>query len=185
MRKLLAVLLIISLLTVCVQPIACAQSPDADVRGAWSTAGHSALADAMTGLANADVIKVISEACDSRAYLQSHPANAGITNAKDFKYRGSNAYHAIGNYVAAARYLYALARFYQYGTPVDFTAFDAALTGIGRSYEPTNRQDIGVRRGADGHRPLVRADEPAGHRQRYPVHDDVLRVVVPCGNAAA
>ncbi|MBQ7547064.1 MAG: hypothetical protein IJT41_08885 [Clostridia bacterium] len=141
-KKLLTALLITALLAVYAQPAACAQTADADVHGAWSSAGHAALADALTGLANADVIKVISEACDSRAYLQSHPANAGIANAKDFVYRGSNAYHAIGNYVAAARYLYALARFYRYGTAVDFTAFDAALTGIGRSYEPTNRQDI-------------------------------------------
>ena len=138
-KKLLAVLLITALLAVYAQPAASAQE---DVRGAWASAGHAALADEMTGLANADVIKAISEACDSRVYLQAHPANAGITNTKDYAYRGSNAYHAIGNYVAAARYLYALARFYQYGTAVDFNAFDAALTGIGRSYEATNRQDI-------------------------------------------
>lgn len=139
-KKLLSVLLIASVLLALAQPAVFAE--EGVVRGAWSSGGHAALADSMTGLQNADVIKAISEACDSRAYLQTHPANVHTANARDFAYRGSNAYHAIGNYVASARYLYALARFYQYGTPVDFAAFDAALTGIGRSYEATNRQDI-------------------------------------------
>lgn len=141
-KKLLSVLLAFSVIAVLAQPAAVAQDVDVPVRGAWSSAGHAALADAMIGLQYADVIKAISEACDSRIYLQSHPANVGTANPKDYAYRGSNAYHAIGNYVASARYLYALARFYQYGTAVDFSAFDAALTGIGRSYEATNRQDI-------------------------------------------
>ena len=140
MKKLLSVLLVVSFLLALAQPAVCAE--DGVVHGAWSAAGHAALADSMVGLQNADVIKAVSEACDSRAYLQAHPANAGISKPKDYPYRGCNAYHAIGNYVASARYLYALARFYQYGTPVDFAAFDAALTGIGRSYEATNRQDI-------------------------------------------
>ncbi len=139
-KKVLSVLLIVSVLLALAQPAAFAE--EGVVRGAWSSSGHASLADSMIGLQNADVIKAISEACDSRAYLQSHPANIGTANAKDFAYRGSNAYHAIGNYVASARYLYALARFYKYGTAVNFTAFDKALTGIGRSYEQNNRMDI-------------------------------------------
>ena len=140
-KKFISVLLITCVLVAPAQFAVFAED-DVTVRGAWSAAGHAALADDMVGLANVDVIKAISEACDSRVYLQTHPANVGTANAKDFAYKGSNAYHAIGNYVASARYLYALARFYQYGTAVDFAAFDAALTGIGQSYEPTNRQDI-------------------------------------------
>lgn len=139
-KKCLSVLLVLSVLIALLQPAVFAQ--DAVVRSAWSTAGHSALADGLDGLQNAAVIKAISEACDSRAYLSAHPANVGTAKPGDFAYRGSNAYHAIGNYVASARYLYALSRFYRYGTAVDFTAFDAALTGLGKSYEPTNRQDI-------------------------------------------
>lgn len=142
LKKLLAVLLAAALFAVYAQPTAGAQDPDADVFGAWSAPAHAALADAVTNLPNADVIKAISAACDSRVYLNQHPANAGVVNAADYVYRGSNAYHAVGNYVTAARYLYALAQFYQNGTPIDFAAFDAALTGYGRSYEATSRQDI-------------------------------------------
>ena len=141
-KKFLSVLLIVSVLVALAQPAVFAQDEDLIVSGAWSTAGHAALANAMVGLQNADVIKAISEACDSRAYLKTHPANVGTANAQNYPYRGCNAYHAIGNYVASARYLYALARFYQYGTTVDFTAFDAALTGLGKSYEANNRLDI-------------------------------------------
>ncbi len=141
-KKLLSVLLIVCLLGAFAQPVAFALDEEAPVRGEWSAAGHASLANEMTGLKNANVIKAISEACDSRAYLQPHPANAGIANPKDFAYRGCNAYHAIGNYIASARYLYALARYYKYGTSMNAAAFDAALTGLGRSYEATNREDI-------------------------------------------
>ncbi len=141
-KKVLSVLLIVSVLSALAQPAVFAQDADAVVRGEWSAAGHAALADTMVGLQNANVIKMISEACDSRVYLQRHPANAATANPKDYAYRGCNAYHAIGNYVASTRYLYALARFYKYGTAINFTAYDAALTGLGRSYEANNRLDI-------------------------------------------
>lgn len=142
-KKYLSVLLALAMLISLVQPVVFARGSDASVHSEWASTGHSALADAMTGLQDASVIKAISDACDSRAYLQMHPANTGIANPRDYAYRGCNAYHAIGNYVASARYLYALARRYKYGTAMpSAAAFDAALTGLGKSYEATNRQDI-------------------------------------------
>ena len=111
---------------------------DCYVDGQWSKDGHEGLAQ-YTSITDLQLIKKVSFQCDYPKYLKDISSNTGIVNPSNYKYKGSASYHGVGNYIATARLLYTIARYYKYGINYNANSFTPLL---GLSEKTTGEKNI-------------------------------------------